>query len=140
MPTFPEVPTFTESGIDLGGISGGTWFGIVAPARTPASVITTLNDAVNQTLKEPKEPALHLRPPATLSLAERHRSLVPFSDRNRHTGAPRWRPLEHARTNTKTHRNVCSGRHNAKCGHRPLMSAFGTKPENICVRRETGKE
>ena len=54
VPTFPEVPTFTESGIDLGGISGGTWFGIVAPARTPASVITTLNDAVNQTLKEPK--------------------------------------------------------------------------------------
>ena len=54
VPTLPEVPTFTESGIDLGGISGGTWFGIVAPARTPASVITTLNDAVNQTLKEPK--------------------------------------------------------------------------------------
>ena len=36
VPTFPEVPTFTEGEIDLGGISGGTWFGIVAPARTPA--------------------------------------------------------------------------------------------------------
>jgi tripartite-type tricarboxylate transporter receptor subunit TctC len=54
VPTFPEVPTFAESGVDLGGISGGTWFGIVAPTRTPTSVIARLNEAVNQTLKDPK--------------------------------------------------------------------------------------
>src|SRR5262249_50357562 len=28
---FPDVPTFSESGIDLGGLEDGPWFGIVAP-------------------------------------------------------------------------------------------------------------
>ena len=51
---FPNVPTFRESGIDLGGLENGTWFGIVAPAGTPAPIIEKLNDAVNQILKDPK--------------------------------------------------------------------------------------
>ncbi len=46
--TFPDVPTFAESGIDLGGIGGGTWFGIVAPAGTPAPIVARLNAAVTQ--------------------------------------------------------------------------------------------
>jgi tripartite-type tricarboxylate transporter receptor subunit TctC len=50
----PEVPTFRESGVDLGGLDNGTWFGIVAPAGTPAPIIERLNDAVNQILKDPK--------------------------------------------------------------------------------------
>jgi tripartite-type tricarboxylate transporter receptor subunit TctC len=51
---YPNVPTFKESGIDLGGIEGGTWFGIAAPAATPAPIVEKLNGAVNQALKDPK--------------------------------------------------------------------------------------
>src|SRR5262245_43785651 len=51
---FPNVPTFRESGIDLGGLENGTWFGIVAPAGTPAPIIEKLNDAVNQVLQDTK--------------------------------------------------------------------------------------
>jgi tripartite-type tricarboxylate transporter receptor subunit TctC len=51
---FPDVPTFRESGIDLGGLENGTWFGIVAPAGTPAPIIEKLNETVNQILKDPK--------------------------------------------------------------------------------------
>jgi tripartite-type tricarboxylate transporter receptor subunit TctC len=36
----PEVPTFAESGLDY---RTGTWFGLLAPAQTPAAVIATLN-------------------------------------------------------------------------------------------------
>jgi tripartite-type tricarboxylate transporter receptor subunit TctC len=34
------VPTFGESGLDY---RTGTWFGLLAPARTPAAIIATLN-------------------------------------------------------------------------------------------------
>lgn len=34
-PALPDVPTFRELGIVLGGIDSGTWWGIVAPAGTP---------------------------------------------------------------------------------------------------------
>ena len=51
---YPDVPTFKESGIDLGGIEGGTWFGIVASTATPALIVEKLNGAVTQALKDPK--------------------------------------------------------------------------------------
>jgi tripartite-type tricarboxylate transporter receptor subunit TctC len=51
---FADVPTFKESGVELGAIEGGTWFGIAAPATTPAPIIDKLNAAVNQALKDPK--------------------------------------------------------------------------------------
>ena len=39
----PDVPTFVESGFD---IRGSGWFGMYAPAKTPAETITRLNSAV----------------------------------------------------------------------------------------------
>jgi tripartite-type tricarboxylate transporter receptor subunit TctC len=51
---FSDVPTFRESGVDLGGLEDGAWFGIVAPTGTPAAVIEKLNGAVNQVLMDPK--------------------------------------------------------------------------------------
>ncbi len=37
----PNVPTFAEAGMP--GFSGGTWFGLLAPAKTPADVVARLN-------------------------------------------------------------------------------------------------
>ena len=51
---FLDVPTFSESGIDLGGLEDGAWFGIVAPTGAPAPIIEKLNGAVNQVLADPK--------------------------------------------------------------------------------------
>jgi tripartite-type tricarboxylate transporter receptor subunit TctC len=43
----PEVPTFRESGFD---IVGAGWWGIFAPARTPATTIAALNAAIVEAL------------------------------------------------------------------------------------------
>jgi tripartite-type tricarboxylate transporter receptor subunit TctC len=51
---FSDVPTFGESGVDLGGLADGAWFGIVAPTGTPAATIEKLNSAVRQVLMDPK--------------------------------------------------------------------------------------
>ncbi|MDO8775201.1 MAG: tripartite tricarboxylate transporter substrate binding protein [Burkholderiaceae bacterium] len=48
-PLLPDVPTFTELGIK--GMTMNAWYGIAAPAGTPAPVITKVNAAVNQALK-----------------------------------------------------------------------------------------
>jgi tripartite-type tricarboxylate transporter receptor subunit TctC len=50
---FSDVPTFRESGVDLGGLEDGAWFGIVAPTGTPAAIIEKLNGATNQVLMDP---------------------------------------------------------------------------------------
>jgi tripartite-type tricarboxylate transporter receptor subunit TctC len=42
--TLPDVPTLDESG--LKGFNLGTWFGLLAPAATPADVVTRLNAEV----------------------------------------------------------------------------------------------
>jgi tripartite-type tricarboxylate transporter receptor subunit TctC len=44
----PKVPTFDESG--LKGYEATTWFGLMAPARTPKDVITRLNVEVDRIL------------------------------------------------------------------------------------------
>jgi tripartite-type tricarboxylate transporter receptor subunit TctC len=46
----PEVPTFKESGVDY---MSGTWFGILAPAKTPAPVIAKLEAAIHEMLSDP---------------------------------------------------------------------------------------
>jgi tripartite-type tricarboxylate transporter receptor subunit TctC len=46
-----NIPTFAEQG--LAGFESFGWFGIVAPAGTPANVIARLNDAFVAELKEP---------------------------------------------------------------------------------------
>jgi tripartite-type tricarboxylate transporter receptor subunit TctC len=46
----PDLPTFREQGIDY---LNGTWFGLLAPAKTPAAVIARINAAVAKLLREP---------------------------------------------------------------------------------------
>jgi tripartite-type tricarboxylate transporter receptor subunit TctC len=45
----PDVPTFAEQGLDY---LTGTWFGLLAPARTPADIIAKLNSATVEVLDE----------------------------------------------------------------------------------------
>ncbi len=48
-PALPDVPTFDELGIK--GMVMNAWYGIAAPANTPAAVVTKVNTAINQALK-----------------------------------------------------------------------------------------
>jgi tripartite-type tricarboxylate transporter receptor subunit TctC len=50
-PAIPEVPTFDESG--LKGYEAITWFGLMAPARTPADIIARWNTEVSKVLASP---------------------------------------------------------------------------------------
>lgn len=47
----PDVPTFEEQG--LAGVDFSLWFMLVAPAGTPAEVVTRLNTEINAILKQP---------------------------------------------------------------------------------------
>jgi tripartite-type tricarboxylate transporter receptor subunit TctC len=49
-PGFPEVPTFREQGIDLVSTS---WFGLSAPAGTPAPVVERLGSTLRAVLDDP---------------------------------------------------------------------------------------
>jgi tripartite-type tricarboxylate transporter receptor subunit TctC len=46
----PDVPTFKENGLDY---RTGTWFGLFAPAKTPAAIIGSLHKATVEVLREP---------------------------------------------------------------------------------------
>ena len=46
----PDVPTFAELGYPT--VDANTWFGVVAPAGTPATVVERLNKEINEILKE----------------------------------------------------------------------------------------
>jgi len=46
----PDVPTFLESGL---AYRTGTWFGLLAPAKTPADIIATLHHATTSILQDP---------------------------------------------------------------------------------------
>jgi tripartite-type tricarboxylate transporter receptor subunit TctC len=50
-PLFPELPTMEEAGVP--GFEASSWFGLVAPAKTPPDVMKALIDAVDQALKDP---------------------------------------------------------------------------------------
>ena len=52
LPSLPELPTIAESG--LKGYETITWFGFVAPARTPQAVITRLNAEIVKVLALPE--------------------------------------------------------------------------------------
>jgi tripartite-type tricarboxylate transporter receptor subunit TctC len=47
-PTLPDVPTLDEIG--LKGFEATVWWGIVAPAGTPADIVAKLNAEINKTL------------------------------------------------------------------------------------------
>ena len=49
-PLLPDVPTFAEGGVDY---KTGTWFGLLAPAKTPKPIIDTLHAHSVAILQEP---------------------------------------------------------------------------------------
>ena len=51
LPALPEVPTVVESG--YAGFEADQWYGLVAPAGTPAAVVARLNAEVNKALALP---------------------------------------------------------------------------------------
>ncbi len=52
IPALSDVPTTGECGYPA--VVGGYWSGLVAPARTPAAIIETLNRAVNDIMASPE--------------------------------------------------------------------------------------
>ena len=51
-PALPDVPTIAESGVP--GYSATSWFGLLAPASTPAPVIAKLNASILKALADPE--------------------------------------------------------------------------------------
>jgi tripartite-type tricarboxylate transporter receptor subunit TctC len=47
-PALPDIPTFREQGIDY---VSGTWFGLLAPAKTPPGIIALLSREVQAALR-----------------------------------------------------------------------------------------
>ena len=51
-PQLPDVPTISEAGVP--GYESITWFGLLAPARTPAPIVARLHDALAQVMRNPE--------------------------------------------------------------------------------------
>ena len=51
-PALPDVPTTAEAGLPTFQMDGG-WFGMFAPAGTPAAVVDRLNKEVRTALADP---------------------------------------------------------------------------------------
>jgi tripartite-type tricarboxylate transporter receptor subunit TctC len=49
-PLHPETPTFVESG--LPGVVGYGWYGLMAPAGTPAAIVQRLNAETNAAIND----------------------------------------------------------------------------------------
>ncbi len=52
MPLLPEAPTVAESG--LAGFEAVSWFGLFAPAGTPADVVAKINGEIRRTFADPE--------------------------------------------------------------------------------------
>jgi tripartite-type tricarboxylate transporter receptor subunit TctC len=50
-PLLPDMPTMAEAGVT--GAEANTFYGLVAPAGTPAGIVKKLNEAINQGLATP---------------------------------------------------------------------------------------
>ena len=50
--TLPDVPTFGEQGVP--GMDFANWFGVLAPASTPADIVTRLNRELNAITRDPE--------------------------------------------------------------------------------------
>ncbi len=48
----PEVPTATEQGVT--GVEVNAWYGVFAPAATPAAVVTRINREINEVIRMPE--------------------------------------------------------------------------------------
>jgi tripartite-type tricarboxylate transporter receptor subunit TctC len=51
LPLLPDVPTVAEAG--LPGYEASVWWGLVAPAKTPAEIVRQLNAETNKALATP---------------------------------------------------------------------------------------
>ena len=51
-PAIPDVPTIAESG--LAGFDVEPWFGIMAPAATPAPIVAKLNAEITKVMRQPE--------------------------------------------------------------------------------------
>jgi tripartite-type tricarboxylate transporter receptor subunit TctC len=67
LPQLPDVPTIAESG--LPGYEAGTWFGLFAPAGTPADIVMKIDTQVQQIFGDPAFRARFLDPQMYESIA-----------------------------------------------------------------------
>jgi len=51
-PQLPDVPTISEAGVP--GYESITWFGLLAPAKTPAPIVTRLHEALVKVVRTPE--------------------------------------------------------------------------------------
>lgn len=51
--SLPEIPTFSEGGVELKVFDDGVWTGMVAPAATPDAIIAKLENALNAAIRDP---------------------------------------------------------------------------------------
>lgn len=52
VPALPNVPTFTEAGVK--GVVVVNWYGLIAPAKTPATIVNRLVLAINKAMQAPE--------------------------------------------------------------------------------------
>src|SRR5262249_33105378 len=76
LPIIPDVPTIAEGG--LPGFQAITWFGLFAPAGTPATIVTALNAEVRRSVGEPAFQEKFLAPQMFESLAGPPEEFVAF--------------------------------------------------------------
>ena len=51
LPIGVDAPTMLESGVDF---VSAQWFGMLAPAGTPAAIVDRLNEALRQAMQDPE--------------------------------------------------------------------------------------
>ncbi|MEO3474316.1 tripartite tricarboxylate transporter substrate binding protein [Roseomonas sp. CAU 1739] len=85
-PEWPGVGTVAEV---IPGFEASTYFGLAVPARTPAPIVTRLNDALQAALRDPEVRAAYARVGA--DPADPHPPEV-FAERAKRDGE-RWAPL-----------------------------------------------
>lgn len=75
-PALPDVPTIAEAG--LPEFEATSWFGVLAPARTPAPIIDALHRAISEALKKPDaaDKVRRMGADVTLSGPEEFRKLI----------------------------------------------------------------
>ena len=84
--TAPEIPTASEAGVP--GFEAGTWFGIVAPARTPEAIVNKLSAELSRILKSPEVRA-NLESQGALTIAS-----TPMEfERRIHDDVAKWRQV-----------------------------------------------
>ena len=52
MPLMPDVPTVQEAGV--AGYEMGSWFGLLAPSKTPTAIVDRLSREVNKAVNDPR--------------------------------------------------------------------------------------